>query len=99
MARTLPLGAAGKRCRAVAAEAVRRGQVDLLLFHDDPDDQRRLWFGSRPESVAADPEDLRGLGAEQPGTAGWPTCWCKPRSAAAAESASYQPTEGPPTES
>lgn len=42
-------------------EAIRKAQVGTLLIHDDPDDQRMLWYADDPALVACDRADLDGL--------------------------------------
>jgi hypothetical protein len=32
--------------------ALRAGRADVLLIHDDPDDQRRIWIGHQPHQVS-----------------------------------------------
>lgn len=46
--------------------ALARGQVEVLLVHDDPDDERTAWFGPEPTHVAATPDDLGAMGVETP---------------------------------
>jgi peptide subunit release factor 1 (eRF1) len=42
--------------------ALSESRVDVLLVHDDPDDERRAWSGPDPTPVVATPELLEGLG-------------------------------------
>jgi hypothetical protein len=51
---------------AATVEAVRKAQVATLLLHDDPDDERTLFFGPDPTLVAVRREELTGLGVESP---------------------------------
>ena len=58
----------GRGDRAVEGEAptftaLREGRVAALLFHDDPTDSRRAWFGTDPGSVAMHRADLEGVGS------------------------------------
>jgi hypothetical protein len=45
--------------------ALTRSQVEVLLVHDDPADEREAWFGSEPYQVALSLEGVRALGSEQ----------------------------------
>ncbi len=47
-------------------EALSRGQVETLLVHDDPDDDRQAWFTDARVPVAATAADLRSLAADEP---------------------------------
>jgi len=42
-------------------EAIRKAQVATLLIHDDPDDDRMLWYADDPSLVACDRSELDGL--------------------------------------
>lgn len=42
-------------------EAIRKAQVGTLLVHDDPDDDRTLWFADDPSLVACTRNELDGL--------------------------------------
>ncbi len=42
-------------------EALRKAQVGTLLIHDDPDDDRMLWFADDATLVACDRAELEGL--------------------------------------
>jgi hypothetical protein len=44
--------------------ALARAQVDVLLVHDDPDDDRVAWCGPKPLDVATSLDDLRALGVD-----------------------------------
>jgi peptide subunit release factor 1 (eRF1) len=44
--------------------ALARAQVDVLLVHDDPDDDRVAWFGPKPLDAALSIDDLRTLGID-----------------------------------
>ena len=46
---------------AATVEAIRKAQVGTLLIHDDPDDDRMLWFADDPSLVACARNDLDGL--------------------------------------
>ena len=46
---------------AATVEAIRKAQVGTLLIHDDPDDDRMLWFGDDPSLVACARNDLDGV--------------------------------------
>ncbi|MDP9006388.1 MAG: hypothetical protein M3N15_05670 [Actinomycetota bacterium] len=50
---------------AVAA-TLARAQVEVLLVHDRPDDERQAWFGDDATLVATSPETLRQLGVDAP---------------------------------
>jgi hypothetical protein len=45
-------------------QALQRSQVDVLLVHDDPDDDRTAWFAGEPGMVAVDRAVLEGLGLD-----------------------------------
>lgn len=47
-------------------DALRKSQVELLVFHDDPDDDRTAWFGPDPGQVAKTNTELEFLGVERP---------------------------------
>lgn len=47
-------------------DALNRAQVETLLLHDDPDDERELWFGSDGIPVGRSSSDLEDLGVEAP---------------------------------
>ena len=47
-------------------EALSAAQVDVLLVHPRPDDDRRAWCGPDPIPVTLSGEDLSGLGVDQP---------------------------------
>lgn len=47
-------------------EALRRAQVETLLVHDDPGDDRSLWFGPEGVHLAVAPGPLTDLGVESP---------------------------------
>jgi hypothetical protein len=44
--------------------ALARSQVGVLLVHDDPDDEREVWFGPEPSQVSCEEAELRDLGIE-----------------------------------
>jgi hypothetical protein len=46
--------------------ALARAQVEVLLAHDDPGDERTAWFGPEPTQVGASADDVRALGVEDP---------------------------------
>ena len=46
---------------AATVEAIRKAQVGTLLIHDDPDDDRMLWFADDPSLVALRRNDLDGV--------------------------------------
>ena len=46
--------------------ALARGQVEVLLVHDDPDDDRTAWFGPEATHVATTPDDLGAMGVDAP---------------------------------
>ncbi|MCU1460960.1 MAG: hypothetical protein JWO37_1035 [Acidimicrobiales bacterium] len=46
--------------------ALAAAQVDLLLVHDDPADQRTAWFGPEPNMVGIDAETVQAMGVEEP---------------------------------
>ncbi len=61
----------GQRDRAVSGpgpvlEALARGQVQVLLVHDDPDDVRGAWFGPDPLQVGELGDEVRAMGVEEP---------------------------------
>ena len=47
-------------------EALSESRVDVLLVHDDPDDERRAWSGPEATPVVGTPELLEGLGIGEP---------------------------------
>jgi hypothetical protein len=49
--------------------ALAAAQVDVLLVHDEPADDRTAWFGPEPTLVATSPATLRDLGADEPSEA------------------------------
>lgn len=49
---------------AATAAALREARVDVLLVHDDPEDDRVAWFGDEPTDLALDRNDLVSLGRE-----------------------------------
>jgi hypothetical protein len=54
---------------AATVSALNSAQVDVLLVHDDPDDDRSLWFGDDPVTpipIATSPTDLKDLGVDSP---------------------------------
>jgi hypothetical protein len=52
--------------------ALTRSQVEVLLVHDDPDDDRQAWFGAEASRLATSPEQARALGIEHPDRARLP---------------------------
>lgn len=61
------LGQGDRACAGVTGTltALAAAQVQALLVHDDPDDERTAWFGPEPALVAASEDDLRGMGVER----------------------------------
>jgi hypothetical protein len=49
---------------ASTLQALARAQVELLLIHDQPEDDRRGWFGPEPTHVSATARALRELGVD-----------------------------------
>lgn len=47
-------------------EALERAQVETLLVHDDPRDEREAWFGPRAEQVAMDADTVMAMGVDGP---------------------------------
>jgi peptide subunit release factor 1 (eRF1) len=47
-------------------EALARGQVEVLLVHDDPDDNRTAWFGPEPLHVGARRDVVEAMGVAAP---------------------------------
>lgn len=47
-------------------EALRRGQVEELLLHDDPSSTLRLWVGEEPLQLGLTEQDARAAGATRP---------------------------------
>jgi hypothetical protein len=43
--------------------ALQRSQVDVLLVHDDADDDRTAWFTGEPGIVAVDRDELEAMGS------------------------------------
>ena len=58
-------GAGGLAAEGIAATftALREARVDVLLIHDDPDDEREAFFAAEAALVAADATLLKELGA------------------------------------
>ena len=57
------------RAVAGAAETLQmlaRAQVEVVLVAEDPDDDRKAWFGPEPVHAATTERTLRELGVEQP---------------------------------
>lgn len=54
------LSSKGLACSGAAAtlEALSRGQVELLVVNDDPDDEREAWFATEPFVAALEPGPL-----------------------------------------
>ena len=46
---------------AATVDAIRKAQVGTLLIHDDPGDDRTLWFADDPSLVACSRTDLDGV--------------------------------------
>ncbi|HEX2192885.1 MAG TPA: Vms1/Ankzf1 family peptidyl-tRNA hydrolase [Acidimicrobiales bacterium] len=46
--------------------ALAQAQVEVLLVHEDPDDERKACFGPDPTAVGLRREDLNALGVDQP---------------------------------
>jgi hypothetical protein len=51
---------------AATIAALAAARVDVLLVHDDPDDDRTAWFGPEPGMVAETKATLADMGVEQP---------------------------------
>jgi hypothetical protein len=51
---------------AATLTALAAAQVDMLLVHDDPDDERTAWFGPEPNQVGTTAAAVAGFGASQP---------------------------------
>jgi len=51
---------------AATLAALARGQVEVLLVHDDPDDDRTAWFGPQPTQLATTPDDIGAMGVDAP---------------------------------
>lgn len=51
---------------AATIEALNAAQVETLLVHDDPDDDRQAWFAPDGALVAADRATLEGYGVSDP---------------------------------
>lgn len=51
---------------AATITALNQAQVEVLLVHADPDDERTVWCGPDPVPVALDPTDLKDLGVDSP---------------------------------
>ncbi len=46
--------------------ALRRGQVDTVLLHDDPSATTQLWVGPEPLHIGLEPADVAALGVAEP---------------------------------
>ena len=51
---------------SAVVDALCAGQVDVLLIHDDPDDDRQAWIGPEPHHVALEPGPLKEMGVDNP---------------------------------
>jgi hypothetical protein len=51
---------------ARVVEALQKAQVRTLLVHDDPDDERTIWFGPEPLHVGLDEASVRAMGVDAP---------------------------------
>jgi Bacterial archaeo-eukaryotic release factor family 2 len=60
-----PGGLAAEGAEATLA-ALARSQVEVLLVADDPDDERRAWFGAAPQQLALDRETVEAMGESLP---------------------------------
>jgi hypothetical protein len=60
-----PGGLAAEGAEATLA-ALARSQVEVLLVADDPDDERRAWFGAMPQQLALDRETVEAIGEPTP---------------------------------
>ena len=60
-----PGGLAAEGAEATLA-ALARSQVQVLLVADDPDDERRAWFGAMPQQLALDRETVEAIGEPTP---------------------------------
>ncbi|HVF73654.1 MAG TPA: Vms1/Ankzf1 family peptidyl-tRNA hydrolase [Acidimicrobiales bacterium] len=60
------LGQGDRACDGPARtiEALRQGQVEVLLINDDLESDRTAWFGDGPTMLGLSADDVRGLGAE-----------------------------------
>ena len=50
-------------------EALAMAQVEILLVHDDPDDDRQAWFGPEATHVALTEDTIRAMGVDRPAQA------------------------------
>jgi peptide subunit release factor 1 (eRF1) len=50
---------------AATVTALQMSQVETLLIHDDPDDERTLWYGPAAGHLALDRQTLVDMGAEE----------------------------------
>lgn len=48
---------------AATVDALRRGDAEVLLVHDDPADSRRAWVGPQPHQLSLEPTDEHRLEA------------------------------------
>lgn len=46
--------------------ALAAGQVEVLLLHDDPDDDRSAWFGPQLAQLGRDPGTVAAMGVDEP---------------------------------
>jgi hypothetical protein len=51
---------------AATITALNQSQVEVLLVHADPNDERTAWFGDDPIPMSLDPAELKGLGVDSP---------------------------------
>jgi Bacterial archaeo-eukaryotic release factor family 2 len=60
-----PGGLAAEGAEATVA-ALAKSQVEVLLVADDPDDERRAWFGANPQQLALDRDTVAAMGESTP---------------------------------
>ena len=51
---------------ARVVEALQMAQVQTLLVHDDPEDDRTIWFGPEPLHIGLDEAAVRAMGVDEP---------------------------------
>jgi peptide subunit release factor 1 (eRF1) len=60
-----PGGLATEGAEATLA-ALAKSQVEVLLIADDPDDERRAWFGALPQQLGLDRATVEAMGESLP---------------------------------
>jgi Bacterial archaeo-eukaryotic release factor family 2 len=86
-----PGGLATEGAEATLA-ALAKSQVEVLLVADDPDDDRRAWFGALPQQLGLDRDRVEARASLCRWRAAWPTWPSGPPSGPRPASMSWTPT-------